>query len=106
MEYVYAHIQEVTVTEFGGISEGHDPQQIALGMISDNLRTIDFKVVEETQEWAVVLWSLRQDDLSKQQPLRANKHNYPAQNKKHTREKDYSHQPTPKQQTCHSLSPD
>jgi hypothetical protein len=59
MECVCAHIQEVTVTQLGGISEGHDPQQIALGMISYILRTIDFKVVEETQEWAIVLWTLR-----------------------------------------------
>jgi len=38
---------------------GHDAQQIALGLVSYILRTIDFKVADETPDWAIVLWSLR-----------------------------------------------
>ena len=60
MERVCTYIQEVTtVTDLDGISESHDAQQIALGLVSYILRTIDFKVADETPDWAVVLWSLR-----------------------------------------------
>ena len=59
MEYVCTHIQEITVIHLGGVSKGHDPQQIALGLISYILGTIVFKVVEQTPDWAIVLWSLR-----------------------------------------------
>ena len=50
MECVCTHIQEITVRPLGGISKGHDAQQIALRLISYILRTIVFKVVEETPD--------------------------------------------------------
>jgi hypothetical protein len=103
MECVCTHIQEVPVTYLGGTSEGHDAQQIALRLIC--ARRIVFKVGEETPSWAIVLSSLREDDFSKKQPLRANKHNSPDQNKKHTREKGYSHQPTPNNRPATAFRP-
>ncbi len=53
---LYPHSGDNRHPTSGGISKGYDAQQIALGLISYILRTIDFKVVEETPDWAIVLW--------------------------------------------------